>query len=1060
MKWTSEQQQVIEDRGRNMLVSAAAGSGKTAVLTERIIRLLLEGYSLEDFLIITFTKASAKDMKEKIRRAMALNPTLRREEKKLSTAQISTIDSFCHTIVRDHFFYLDIDPAFRIGNENEIAILQDDEMTEMFEELYEAANPGFMDLEAVFGSDKSDLGLRETILRLDAYLSNQIDRDEAIRDILDGYQDQAYWTKRVEEYINRRHEIMADIIEEAKERCFNEKTCALIDDDWNVILRNGKDFPRYPVLSKQEKTDPNAVDANEELKRIRANYTKIAKDLAKELADQGDISEMMARYTAQLPRMQELLWLTNNFHERFFAKRKELNLLSFADVEALALQAVRNPDIAKIYRDRFRFIFIDEYQDTNPIQEGLIQAIRRSDNVFMVGDIKQSIYRFRQADPTIFLGKFHEYAVTSDQAVRIDLNRNFRSAPPIISGVNRIFERIMLADYGGIAYDERSALVFGHTGLTNVTDEVELLITERKDEREQEELRTIIQRIQQLRREGYRYRDMVILMRAPSRFADSAIREFKAAQLPLMLDYSSAYLKSLEVEILLNYLRLVDNFRQDIPLLSLLRLPRYGLNDQDLLNIRMLTPKGAFHEAIMNEDLADELKRKIESFLNDIETFRRHSRSLSIDALLQDIYQATAYEVFILLMPDGKQRLANIRLLFRLAGEYEETSFVGLSKFLRYVERVMQVDKDIEAARIIPEDADTVRLMSIHKSKGLQFPIVFVAGLQRRFNEMDLNQRLMIADHKAVMNEVDLERRTSRVPLFKRLLQSDLREASRQEEIRLLYVAMTRAEKRLILSAVVPDLDAMVASICPHTGNSLRDCNNFWDLIKGTMIIEPDGRVATGYRLIPGDQLELVEPTPRAPRVTASGRRIVPREIPIRRADSKYSVSQLVRQEETLPMLRYGFEEELIGGVEKGILFHKAMQWLDFDNLEASLTELAERGVLTDFEDRALIDRFIHDDLMQDYLRQATAIKRELPFVVRAVLDGEDTLVQGIIDLLIQLPQGDILIDYKTDVTMNYLERYQLQVNYYAEAYQRISGRSVLRKLIWFVRLGRFVEIV
>lgn len=1059
MKWTREQEQVIIDRDRNMLVSAAAGSGKTAVLTERIIQLLRDGHSLEDFLIITFTKASAKDMKDKIRRAIALNPSLKPEEKKLSTAQISTIDSFCHSIVRDHFFALDVDPAFRIGDQNEIAILQDDELTDLFEDYYASNHQGFRELEAIFGNDKTDEGLRSTVLRLNTYLNNQIDREATIQEMIAGMTDKAYWKLRVEEYINRQHEVLEALIEEAKELCFSEKTCGLIEDDWNVILSNQAGFTRYPTLSKTEKLDPELVEANIKLKAVRDSYLKPAKEMIKFLADQGDIDQMMERYQLQHQRLLDLIELTNEFQARFFAKRKELNLMSFTDVEALALKAVQQPDIAQIYRNRFAFIFIDEYQDTNPIQEGIIQAIKRDNNVFMVGDIKQSIYRFRQADPTIFLQKFHDYETATEQAVRIDLNRNFRSAPPIIDGINRIFERIMLAEYGGIAYDERSALVFGNMGLQEIRDEIEILITEASSDKEAAELQTIIRRVKQLRQSGISFKDMVILMRSPVAMADLAIREFKQANLPLMLDYSSAYLKSLEVEILLNFLRLVDNYRQDIPLMSLLRLPRYGLSDQDLYDIRTPYPDLAFHEAILQDGLSLEIRRKLEMFLTELESFRRHSRSLGIDALLQEIYQTTEYEAFILLMPDGKQRLANIRLLFRLARDYEETSFVGLSKFLRYVERIMQVDKDIEAAKIIPEDAETIRLMSIHKSKGLQFPVVFVVGLHRRFNEMDLNQKLMVSDNRLVMNEVNLEERTWSTPLFKRLLQADLRDASRQEEIRLLYVALTRAEKRLILSTVVADLDKEMERIKPHSLASLRGSSNYWDLIKGTMIVREDFTTEPGYRLLLAETLDDIEPPARRETVQASGERVTPRLIAPRIADSKYSVSQLVSRETIIPKLRFDFEPELIGGAEKGILFHKAMQWLDFEDLTGSLNQLIEKQVLVDFEDRLLVDRFLSHELMQRFLKRAQAIKRELPFVVQAEIDGEDTLVQGIIDLLIELPEGDILIDYKTDVSMNYLERYQLQVDYYSNAYEKITGRKIIRRLIWFVRLGEFVEV-
>lgn len=1060
MQWTPQQQQVINDRDRNVLVAAAAGSGKTAVLTERIISLLRDGHSLDDFLIITFTKASAKDMKDKIRRAIEQNPSLRREEKKLATAQISTIDSFCHTIVRDHFYYLDVDPAFRIADQNEIAILQDDELSDLFEERYEALEPAFLDLVEVFGPDRSDVGLRQAVLALETYLNNRIDRREAIDQILAGFDDEDYWQTKLSHYIGWHEDEIKRLVAEARELCFNDKTTQTIEADLALLQSGRLGFPRYPVLTKAEKADPELVETNDALKRIRDRYRKLAQNFYQNLAAEGDFSSMMKDYRSQQARMSALIELTEDFHERFFSKRKDTNMFSFADIEHLALKAVQDPDIAQTYRERFSFIFIDEYQDTNPIQEGLIECIKRDNNVFMVGDIKQSIYRFRQADPTIFLRKFHAYAKPSKASVRIDLNRNFRSAKPIIEGVNRIFETIMLEDYGGIAYDDKSALEFGNLNLSHLEDDVEIMLIEAETgEREQAELDHIIRRVAQLRREGYRYRDMVILMRAPSAIADRAIEQFKEAGLPLSLDYSSAYLKSLEVEILLNYLRLIDNFRQDIALMSVLRLPRYGLSDQDMLDIRHQVPRVAFHEAVRSEALDQTLKEKLSVFFEELETFRRHSRSLSIDALLQEIYHTTNYEPFILLMPDGRQRLANVRLLFHLAGDYEQTSFVGLSKFLRYVERIMEVDKDIEAARIIPEDADTVRLMSIHKSKGLQFPVVFVAGLHRRFNEQDVSRALIVLNDRAVMTDVDLDQRVSRQPLFKRLLQDDLRAASRQEEIRLLYVAMTRAEKRLILSAVVPDRSKALAAIEPHSLSSLRDCNTYWQLISGAMVLDCDGHSRPGYRLVEEKELDRFDQKAMVSRVASSERFVTPRVIRPRVADSKYSVTRLIQQEVVAPKLTQSFDEELIGGIEKGIRFHKAMEWLDFSDVSGSLDRLEAEKILEDFQDRALVERFLSHELMQEFLAGAIRLRRELPFVYRMAIGDEETLVQGIIDLVIERPGGDVLIDYKTDVSLAYLPQYERQVGYYAEAYQAITQRSVSRKLIWFVRLGRFIEI-
>lgn len=1060
MKWTAEQQRVIAERDKNILVSAAAGSGKTAVLTERIVSLLKEGHDLDDFLIFTFTVASAKDMKEKIRRALQATPGMQVQEKKLSTANISTIDSFCHSVVRDHFYDLDIDPNFRTADPTEVEILQNELLSEFFDALYAAEDPSFLELVELFSADRSDDNLKQAILQLERFFSNKVDRQAAYAQALAGFEDKAYWEAQYKQYVEERYQAMENALEEARILAFNDKVSSTLESDAQVLRHPAAVFVRYPSLSKIEKEDEDIVRANEAIKSLRDTYKKMYKELCTELGKFGTFDEGFVAFQTQKPRIEALISLTDAFYEHFYAERKERGFLSFSDVAHLALKALQNEAIASQYRERFKFIFIDEYQDTNPIQEALIQAMTRGNNVFMVGDIKQSIYRFRQADPSIFLNKYKSYAQGDHHCIRIDLNRNFRSASPIIEAVNRLFERVMVEEFGGIVYDNNTRLIFGNETLKDVADEVELLITEEVPDKIEAELTTIMERILKLRQEGYRYKDIAILMRSPVRVKDQAIKAFKDAGIPLLLDYSSAYLNSNEVAILLNYLKVIDNFNQDLPLLSLLRLPRYGLSDQDLFTIRRTSAKEPIHRAVLSPLLPKEIRDRLLFFLDEMEEFRRKSRYLNIDALLQDIYYQTEYENFILTMHDGKQRLANVRLLFHLAGQYEETSFVGLHRFLRYVDKVAENKSDFETARTISEDSDAVHLMSIHKSKGLQFPVVFVAEMHKGYNEMDTRGNLLTEGEHVVMNEIDLEKRTSKVPLFKRILQGRLRDAARQEEVRLLYVAMTRAEKKLILSGYLTSLEQyLMKGLKSHTPTQLKGCTSYFDLLFGAMIVDRDKQTEAPFRLMDRTTLANLQPVAADTKVYASGRSIVPVMFTHRKADSKYSVSKLVHQDTAVPRLMTELEENLIGGMKKGILFHKAMEWIDHQDVEGSLKSLIERKVLVDFEDYALVDTFLGHKIMQDYLARALKIERELPFVYRTEVMGEETLIQGIIDLIIHLPEGVVLIDYKTDIGKAYLESYKAQVNHYTRAYQAIRGQAVIQRLIWFVRLGEFVEV-
>ncbi|WP_459129536.1 UvrD-helicase domain-containing protein [Guggenheimella bovis] len=1049
MKWTPSQERVINERGKNILVSAAAGSGKTAVLTERILTLLREGEDITKFLVITFTNASAKDMREKIHKALRKDPSLKDALRALPQASIQTIDSFCRSVVLECFHYLDVDPSVSVGSDTENAILEAKILDDLFEAYYDEERPSFLRLVERFSDDRSDEPLRNIIRNLDRELSNHASRELAVEEMIERLSDRDYWKSLFEARIDGMKREALELSEEALTLSYSEKMEDFLKEE-QKLLENLPQAISFATIPRLPKGSEELKEDHERIKDLRNRYKKLAQESI--LYTDESFEREWAVYEKQKEDLKDLIELTEEYHERFFIERKEEGLLSFQDFEALALEALKVPMIQESFRERYDYIFIDEYQDTNRIQEAIVTALKRTNNVFMVGDLKQSIYRFRQADPTLFLEKYDSFQY-SDDSVRIDLNQNFRSSPGVIDGVNHLFKHLFCKDFGGIEYDDNTKLIFGNESLKDIEDPVEILITKTTTEdKDVDEVRSIIKRIYELRREGYRYKDIVVLFRSTKRFKDLISKEFSQYGIPVYMDSSTAYLKSLEVDILLNYLKVIDNFKQDLAILSLLRLPRYALTDQEIYDFRKEHEEMPIYEAIKEESKNEEVKKKIAFFLDEIRGFRHRLRSVGIDELLEEIFYETELETFILAMPQGEQRIANVHLLFKLAREYEETSFVGLGKFLNYLDELVEREKDFESAKTLSEDSDTVRVMSIHKSKGLQFPVVILGNLEKLYNEMDTRGPIIIDGSDMVALDIDLETRTKTKPLFKRMIEDRMKEKNREEEVRLFYVALTRAEKRLILSFATTDIEKLEKKAGVHSLGSLKSARSYLDLFLGCGVF-CEGGLHPSFTFTEPEDVTL-EAQKRS--VRSAGKLIERKILKERKLASKISVSKLL-SEERAHTVEIEVEEQ--GGSLRGTAFHKAMQWIDVNRPEESLKELMELGVLKDFDEKELLESFLTDERFVALLKDAKGMKRELPFVYRYDVEGETTLLQGIIDLVLEYEEGVVLIDYKTDLSTAYVERYKEQLRLYATSYEAIKKTKVLKKLLWFVRLKRFVEV-
>lgn len=891
MKWTEAQERVINERNCNLLVSAAAGSGKTAVLVERIIKRLCDDddkISLDRLLVMTFTKAAAEEMRERIGRALSErikadpeNKDLLLQKTLLPRAKISTIDSICQNLIKQNYQYLDIDPGFRVPDDGELKLLKEDIISEMMEEYYETEDSRFEDFAEAFGGAGADERLSEIIL-VNANILNsnpwpELVLEEQLKECKKeqkGDYEETAWFKLIMEDVKSFTSEYIENLEYARELCYEPEGPMPYLENIDELLELGED-----ILSA--KTYQNLYDILRNfkaarLKTVRGNkYDSSVKDIVKKYIDEFKSyikeqlipvytvlnSDEVGHAVSEAAFNNEIvLRLAGEFNRRFESKKREKNLVDFSDMEHLALKLLYKekdgemvPDsIADILSEQFDEILIDEYQDSNFVQEALIQALSgerfgRSD-VFMVGDVKQSIYRFRLAKPELFMEKYDSYK-DSGSDIKIELNQNFRSRSEVISSVNSIFSRVMRRELGGVEYDENQSLKLGASYPDSVGNETELCIINTKSEEDDSngdkdiyEAKFIADRINQmvgrslidegksafmvtdkssgeLRKASYG--DIVILMRAPGGRAEKFARELNYAGIPVYYENSKGYFDAPEIEIILSYLNIIDNPNQDIPLTAALRSVIGGLNDSELAYIRSiynskteeeLISSGNMYDAVFyfarewkeNDKRGSIIKEKCINFLNRLELYRSLSAFLPVHVLLYRIYRETGYYECMSAMPLGKIRRKNLDMLLQRAENYSRTSMHGLFSFVRYIERLRENKSDYGSARVIEENDDIVRIVSIHKSKGLEYPIVFLSGMGKLFNRQDLNEKIVTEGDIGVASDYyDLENRLKYPVLKKDAIKRKKKLDDLGEELRVLYVAMTRAKEKLIMTAAI-----------------------------------------------------------------------------------------------------------------------------------------------------------------------------------------------------------------------------------------------------------------
>ena len=923
VSWTTEQQQVIDLRNRNILVSAAAGSGKTAVLVERIVKIITDKnhpVDIDHLLIVTFTNAAAAEMRERIGNAIekALDEQpgdehLLRQLTLIHNAQITTIDSFCLYVVRNHFHEIDLEPNFRIGDEGELKLLREDVLGKVLEQNYEEPSEAFSDFVEGYASGRTDAALNEMILQLYEFSRSYPWPEKWLDSFVGIYRienreelDRAEWLAPLTQNIRF---VLKDC-----EQLLKQALAVTQQDDGPDMYEKAvrSDLEKYESLSKltsfcelsvalsdikyDRLASSRGFEGDPDKLELVKSLREQAKDVVKKLCKQYFFCspEMMIEQLERTePMLEEVVRLTKQFADEFAAAKRRKNLVDFHDVEHFALQILVDEETEKAkktaeeFRDTFEEIMIDEYQDSNEVQETLLRSISREErgenNIFMVGDVKQSIYRFRLARPELFMKKYDSYSLEESTTQRIDLHKNFRSREEVLTCTNDIFYKIMARSLGNVEYDAEAALYPGASypaiemkktaGKEETAEEQtkqsiadftpEILLADSNDELLEDtefsdkktlEAKIVAEEIRHLMKtqpvtdkatgelRAARYSDIVILLRSLSGWADSLVEVLNGNGIPAHTVSSTGYFSTVEVQTVLSMLRLLDNPRQDIPMAAVLRSPMAGLTDEELAVLRLEDGSVPFHEAVLElaeglyeedgqkeisdseadseadqkqgrnadgkkeDDIETTAHRKLLKFYKKYRQLRQLVPDTPIHELIEIILRETGYGHYVAAMPAGNRRTANLNMLLEKAAAYEKTSYKGLFHFVRYIDELQKYDVDFGEADMVGENEDVVRIMSIHKSKGLEFPIVIVSGMGKNFNKQDTRSKMVLHPELGIgLDYMDGKKRIKSPTIAKKAIAKQIDLENLGEELRVLYVALTRAKEKLILTGTLKD---------------------------------------------------------------------------------------------------------------------------------------------------------------------------------------------------------------------------------------------------------------
>ncbi len=1209
IEFTREQQQVIDLRDCNLLVSAAAGSGKTAVLVGRIIERLTKDQpplNVDELLVVTYTDAAAAEMKERIHAAIekALeeqsdNEHLQRQTALIHQANISTMHTFCMSVIRENFHLIGLDSGVRVGESGEIELLKQDVLKQVLEEAYQKATPEFLFFVECYAPKKSDYQLEDLILNLHKAseshpnptrwldecvkqyeLSNEKELNEkefAKTLVADLQKEFVDWKMRMEFCIeiceseegplSYKENLLSDILQLerfAEADSFTKMQAELQNYKWQTLTPKKK----ADIVSEEKQKQVRGLrdDMKERVKEIKEDYFK------------DSFEEIKASMNAAGKNVAVLVELVKRFSEEFTDEKRKKNVIDFNDMEHFALKILTKEldgkfvpsEVAEGYQEKFAEIMIDEYQDINLLQEEIMKSIsgvsNGKHNLFMVGDVKQSIYRFRLARPELFLKKYQEYDLETGKERRVDLSKNFRSRREVLDSTNFVFEQIMTVGLGGIAYDDKAALYVGANYEEQPNNETELLLLDlpgyKAEQRMELEGDVIAKRIKELKENHQvldkktgtyrkvRYSDIVILTRSPKHWNKPLAKALNQAGIPTYMNSKEGYFQTYEIQLVLNYLRILDNPRQDIPLTSVLTSTFGNFAAEELALIQSHTKGNTMYENILGylENGEDaKIKQHLQMFMELFERFRNMVPYTAIHVLLWRLMEESGYLDYMAAFPNGEQRIANLEMLIEKAVAFEGTSYKGLFNFVRYMEQIEKYEIDFGEANLMDDQMDVVTLMSMHKSKGLEFPVVFVAGLGKQISRKDIEKNILYhSDWGIGMEQIDPIMRTKRTTLLKEAIAQKLHAELDAEELRVLYVAMTRAKEKMIITGGVSNLEKRLQNFeilknhCETTlpYRNLSKANDAMEWLLAALYrnqcftpVREDYSITAPFQ----NPLFFCEIPMKVKRISIEEimkqeieevyKEGITREIlkqwgteetydaDIReqleqqftysypyqqeqKIKQKLSVSELkkqiyedeegedaYREEDVIPLLpKFIQEDETLTGAFRGTAYHKLMESLDFTKeydetlLRMEMLQMQEKGILTEKMSSCIqvkdILKFLQSDIgkRMKLASQKGNCFAEQPFVMgmpaRIVYPDSESdeivLVQGIIDAYFEEEGQLVVVDYKTDRVFSAAElknKYLSQLEYYAEALERLTGKVVKEKRIYSFALHKEIAL-
>lgn len=1169
MPWTENQQRAIKTRGKSLLVSAAAGSGKTAVLIERILRLLLEDkVEVDRLLVVTFTKAAAEEMRNRLYKSLLESIKKNGKERaflnkqlgNLPCAAISTLHSFCISIIQKYFYVIDLDPGLRVGDETQMSILKDKAMDELLNSEYEKEDERFTILLDMFNDGRNEDRIRSLVEKIHVFLMNRSHPKEWTEASLENFSfDMEKFCKSnvyeefvdmVEKKLISAQDELLYALNKASLVESNGKLLNILEDELSqvksIVNNLSKDYPSfYRSLTQSNYARLSFKCEDNEVKESIVEARNKSKSIVNEIKKSIEYShpdKVLLEMSKMLPEISYLMDLVFDYDGIYKEMKLDKRVMDFNDIEHYTLQILQSKEVRDELKEQYQYIFVDEYQDSNEIQDDIISSIMRDDNVFFVGDVKQSIYRFRLADPTLFMEKQDDFA-KDDQKKKetIFLNQNFRSQKKIVDFINLVFENIMSKHVGEVNYDEKAKLYYGNNQ-TPLEKKVEFTLLHKDDENIDDEDLLEIDKIEAeaiyisnkikniLKAKIFdstigeyrniKYSDIVILLRTTKKWADTYYELLNSQGIPVHAESKSGYFDTLEIRLILQLLKVIDNLYQDIPIIAVMRSPIFAFSIEEIASIRLHQQKSTFYETILSYigQHDNELSKKLSNMVQNIKEWKKQSRFMPINDFIWKLVVDTGYYYYISAMPAGGQRQANIRILIDRAKEYSQSNIKGLFNFIRLIEGIKETKKDLSSAKTVSANDDVVRIMSIHKSKGLEFPVVFIGGLGKRMNLQDLKESIILHKDLGICpNYVSLQERRYFPTILKTIAKEKIHLETLSEEMRVLYVAMTRARDYLYLVGSVKNLDQTLKKSSKRN-LSLYDVSagsSYLDWLLPIVLGEEKqeecsqlcsteiiglSQIYKNYLLDPlQDKINLSKywsELEKYENIDAEVQGKLNWKYPYINSSNmptKSTVSELnqvslqdltgrLKISETFNTPKF-IEQKRITGIERGNTLHFILQHLDLQQIKAKVHPLAKE--IEDQIHMMISNKLINDlDSLSFYVKKISAflnsslgkrmlgaskVYREKAFNIKKDLkDGSDDyiLVQGVVDCFFLEDSRYVVIDYKSNYYADEEDKkkliveYSEQINLYKRAIELLTQKEIGESFLYLFHKNESVKIL